>query len=68
MGWDRRFYDRDTGIFYDASVTERNALAGQDIHDLIIVCGTQYIDGEWRTVYEIICQQRYGVNFWRIFV
>lgn len=46
-------YDRDTGIFYEASVTERNALNGQDIHDLVIVRGAKYVDGEWRTVYEM---------------
>ena len=46
-------YDRDTGIFYDASNTERNALYGHDIHDMVIVRGAKYIDGEWRTVYEM---------------
>lgn len=46
-------YDRDTGIFYDASNTERNAVFGHDIHGMVIVCGAKFIDGEWKTVYEL---------------
>lgn len=46
-------YDRDTGIFYDASNTERNAVFGHDIHGTVIVCGAKFIDGEWKTVYEL---------------
>lgn len=46
-------YDRDSGIFYDASNTERNALYGHDIHDTVILCGARFIDGQWKTVYEL---------------
>lgn len=46
-------YDRDTGIFYDASNTERNAIYGHDIHDMVILSGAKFIDGEWKTVYEL---------------
>lgn len=24
-----------------------------DIHDMVIVCGARFIDGEWKTVYEL---------------
>lgn len=46
-------YDRDTGIFYDASNTEENALYGHEIHDMVILSGAKFIDGEWKTVYEL---------------
>ena len=38
-------YDRDTGIFYD--------VYRDDIHEMVIACGAKFIDGEWKTVYEL---------------
>lgn len=46
-------YDRDMRIFYDASNTESNVLYGHDIKGMVIVCGAKFIDGEWKTVYEL---------------
>lgn len=55
-------YDRDTGIFYDASNTERNAVFGHDIHGMVIVCGAKFIDGEWKTVYEVYLGEDYALE------
>lgn len=53
-------YDRDTRIFYDANATERNAIYGHDIHGMVIVCGAKFIEGEWKTVYEMYLGEDYA--------
>lgn len=55
-------YDRDAGIFYDASDTERNAIYGHDLHGSTIVCGARFIDGEWKTVYEMYLGEDYALE------
>ncbi len=46
-------YDRDTRTFYDVWNTVRHDRYDNDIHDMVIVCGARFIDGEWKTVYEL---------------
>lgn len=41
-------YDRETGIFYDTY-----EMAEQYYYGHYIVCGAKFINGEWRTVYEL---------------
>lgn len=45
-------YDRDSRIFYDFWDIKMHSLH-HDIHDMVIVCGARFIDGEWKTVYEL---------------
>ena len=44
-------YDRDSRIFYDTWTNMQDTR--HDIHDMVIVCGARFIDGEWKTVYEL---------------
>lgn len=46
-------YDRENRIFYDVMYIVANDYFQRDIHDRIIVCGAKFIDGEWKTVYEL---------------
>lgn len=46
-------YDRDTGIFYDFFDIVHYSYYRHDIHGMVILCGARFIDGEWKTVYEL---------------
>lgn len=56
-------YDRDNRIFYDFWDIKMHVLH-HDIHDMVIVCGAKFIDGEWKTVYELYLGKE-GENYAR---
>lgn len=45
-------YDRDTRIFYDIWNIDMWHY-DHDLHGMVIICGARFIDGEWKTVYEL---------------
>lgn len=49
------YYDRDTQTFYDLwNIDMETRMHGhQDLYDSVIVCGARFMDGEWKTVYEL---------------
>lgn len=47
------FYDRNSSTFYDNSWFMYNSITNRSINDRIVSCGARFVDGEWKTVYEM---------------
>lgn len=53
-------YDRDSRTFYDDSLVMYWSITDNDISGRIVSCGARFVDGEWKTVYEMYLGEDYA--------